>query len=180
MALAWLPGRGTPPHDHGTWAIVVGVEGEERNRILSSRRRPQAPGLCGAREGVRARLPQGRCRADAAGRDPPRDERRQGCRSIAARLRTSHQPHGAPEADVRRGPRRPGRRPSRCISAAASAATAHRPVSTFPRSSVARCPATDASITPANWATRNSLLTFCPGPRFDCRASCCRTPSDGR
>ncbi len=31
MALAWLPGRGTPPHDHGTWAIVVGVDGEERN-----------------------------------------------------------------------------------------------------------------------------------------------------
>ena len=31
MALAWLPGRGTPPHDHGTWAIVVSVDGEERN-----------------------------------------------------------------------------------------------------------------------------------------------------
>jgi len=31
MALAWLPGRGTPPHDHGTWAIVVGVDGEELN-----------------------------------------------------------------------------------------------------------------------------------------------------
>ncbi len=31
MALAWLPGRGTPPHDHGTWALVVGVDGEELN-----------------------------------------------------------------------------------------------------------------------------------------------------
>jgi predicted metal-dependent enzyme (double-stranded beta helix superfamily) len=30
-ALSWLPGRGAPPHDHGTWAVVVGVEGEERN-----------------------------------------------------------------------------------------------------------------------------------------------------
>ncbi len=30
-ALSWLPGRGAPPHNHGTWAVVVGVEGEERN-----------------------------------------------------------------------------------------------------------------------------------------------------
>ena len=27
----WLPGRGTPPHDHGTWAVVAGLEGTERN-----------------------------------------------------------------------------------------------------------------------------------------------------
>lgn len=43
MALAWLPGRGTPPHDHGTWAIVVGVDGEERNeyfRRVDDRKRP--------------------------------------------------------------------------------------------------------------------------------------------
>lgn len=31
LALAWLPDRGTPPHDHGTWAVVVGIEGDERN-----------------------------------------------------------------------------------------------------------------------------------------------------
>jgi predicted metal-dependent enzyme (double-stranded beta helix superfamily) len=29
--VSWLPGRGAPPHDHGTWAVVVGVEGVERN-----------------------------------------------------------------------------------------------------------------------------------------------------
>jgi predicted metal-dependent enzyme (double-stranded beta helix superfamily) len=29
--LSWLPGRGTPPHDHGTWGVVVGVEGNEVN-----------------------------------------------------------------------------------------------------------------------------------------------------
>ncbi|HEU0204957.1 MAG TPA: cysteine dioxygenase family protein [Burkholderiaceae bacterium] len=28
---SWLPGRGAPPHDHGTWAIVAGVDGPERN-----------------------------------------------------------------------------------------------------------------------------------------------------
>jgi len=27
----WLPGKGTPPHDHGTWAVVVGIEGVEHN-----------------------------------------------------------------------------------------------------------------------------------------------------
>ena len=31
FAASWLPGRGAPPHDHGVWAIVVGVEGLERN-----------------------------------------------------------------------------------------------------------------------------------------------------
>jgi predicted metal-dependent enzyme (double-stranded beta helix superfamily) len=31
FAASWLPGRGTPPHDHGTWAIVVGVDGSEKN-----------------------------------------------------------------------------------------------------------------------------------------------------
>jgi len=29
--LSWLPGRGTPPHNHGTWGVVVGVEGDELN-----------------------------------------------------------------------------------------------------------------------------------------------------
>ena len=28
---SWLPGCGAPPHDHGTWAVVAGVEGIERN-----------------------------------------------------------------------------------------------------------------------------------------------------
>jgi len=28
---ARLPGRSTPPHNHGTWAVVVGVEGAEKN-----------------------------------------------------------------------------------------------------------------------------------------------------
>jgi predicted metal-dependent enzyme (double-stranded beta helix superfamily) len=28
---SWLPGRGTPPHDHGTWAVVAGLRGVERN-----------------------------------------------------------------------------------------------------------------------------------------------------
>lgn len=31
FAVSWLPGRGALPHNHGTWAVVVGVEGAETN-----------------------------------------------------------------------------------------------------------------------------------------------------
>ncbi len=31
FVVSWLPGRGAPPHDHGTWAVVAGVEGIENN-----------------------------------------------------------------------------------------------------------------------------------------------------
>jgi predicted metal-dependent enzyme (double-stranded beta helix superfamily) len=31
FAIAWLPGRGAPPHNHGAWAVVAGVDGLETN-----------------------------------------------------------------------------------------------------------------------------------------------------
>jgi predicted metal-dependent enzyme (double-stranded beta helix superfamily) len=31
FAIAWQPGRGAPPHNHGTWAVVAGVDGPEKN-----------------------------------------------------------------------------------------------------------------------------------------------------
>ena len=31
FAFAWLPDRGTPAHDHGTWGVVAGVDGSEKN-----------------------------------------------------------------------------------------------------------------------------------------------------
>ena len=34
FAVSWLPNRGTPPHDHGTWAIVAGVDGPEKNEFF--------------------------------------------------------------------------------------------------------------------------------------------------
>lgn len=43
LAVSWLPGRGTPPHDHGTWAIVANVDGPEMNKFfqrLDNRSRP--------------------------------------------------------------------------------------------------------------------------------------------
>ena len=43
FVVAWGPHRGAPPHDHGTWAVVTGVEGAERNikyNRLDDRSRP--------------------------------------------------------------------------------------------------------------------------------------------
>jgi predicted metal-dependent enzyme (double-stranded beta helix superfamily) len=33
FAVSWLPGRGAPPHDHGTWAMIAGVDGAEANEF---------------------------------------------------------------------------------------------------------------------------------------------------
>ena len=30
---ACLPGRSSPPHDHTTWAVIVGIDGEEANKV---------------------------------------------------------------------------------------------------------------------------------------------------
>ena len=43
FAASWLPHRGAPPHDHGTWAVVAGVDGFETNAFwdrLDDRSRP--------------------------------------------------------------------------------------------------------------------------------------------
>jgi len=31
FVVTWLPGDETPPHDHGTWAVIAGLEGHETN-----------------------------------------------------------------------------------------------------------------------------------------------------
>lgn len=33
FVVTWLAHRTTPPHDHGTWAVVAGLDGEERNVV---------------------------------------------------------------------------------------------------------------------------------------------------
>jgi len=43
FAASWIPGMGVGPHDHGTWAVVVGVDGLERNicyKRLDDRKNP--------------------------------------------------------------------------------------------------------------------------------------------
>jgi predicted metal-dependent enzyme (double-stranded beta helix superfamily) len=37
VAVSWLPHHGAPPHNHGTWAVIAGIDGAERN-ILWRRR----------------------------------------------------------------------------------------------------------------------------------------------
>jgi predicted metal-dependent enzyme (double-stranded beta helix superfamily) len=34
LAVSWLPRRGTPPHDHGTWGVVAAVDGPEKNEFF--------------------------------------------------------------------------------------------------------------------------------------------------
>jgi predicted metal-dependent enzyme (double-stranded beta helix superfamily) len=31
IAASWLAHRGAPPHNHGTWAVVAGIDGDEEN-----------------------------------------------------------------------------------------------------------------------------------------------------
>ena len=33
VAVSWLPHRGAPPHNHGTWAVIAGIDGDERNSL---------------------------------------------------------------------------------------------------------------------------------------------------
>lgn len=37
FVVSWLPHRGAPPHDHGTWAVVAGVDGPEKNEFFERR-----------------------------------------------------------------------------------------------------------------------------------------------
>lgn len=52
-AVAWLPGRGVPPHDHQTWAIVVGVDGPETNVFWERTDDHSQPGRCALKETYR-------------------------------------------------------------------------------------------------------------------------------
>lgn len=50
LALAWLPDRGTAPHDHGTWAVVAGVDGPEKNRFFERADDRSRPGYAELRK----------------------------------------------------------------------------------------------------------------------------------
>jgi predicted metal-dependent enzyme (double-stranded beta helix superfamily) len=44
FVVSWLPHRGTVPHDHGTWAVVAGVDGPEKNEFFERRDDRSRPG----------------------------------------------------------------------------------------------------------------------------------------
>lgn len=41
---ASLPGRESPPHDHTTWAVIVGIDGEEANKVYQRADDRSTPG----------------------------------------------------------------------------------------------------------------------------------------
>jgi predicted metal-dependent enzyme (double-stranded beta helix superfamily) len=50
FAISWLPHRGTPPHDHGTWGVVAGVDGAERNEFFQRADDGSGPGYAELRK----------------------------------------------------------------------------------------------------------------------------------
>ena len=47
---AWGPGRGVAPHNHGTWAVVAGVDGDERNTFWQREDDGSRPGYAKLRK----------------------------------------------------------------------------------------------------------------------------------
>ena len=50
FAVSWLPHRGTPPHDHGTWGVVAGVDGPEKNEFYERTDGRSRPGYAKLRK----------------------------------------------------------------------------------------------------------------------------------
>jgi predicted metal-dependent enzyme (double-stranded beta helix superfamily) len=50
--VSWLPNRGTTPHNHKTWAVVVGMEGREREVNWDRLDDGAKPGYADLRRGV--------------------------------------------------------------------------------------------------------------------------------
>ena len=44
LAVSWLPNRGAPPHDHGTWAVIAGIDGPEKNEFFERTDDRNCPG----------------------------------------------------------------------------------------------------------------------------------------
>ena len=55
VAVSWRPGRGAPPHNHGTWAVIAGVNGAEKNilwRARDGRLEPQSEEVIGPGQAI--------------------------------------------------------------------------------------------------------------------------------
>lgn len=67
MAVSWLPKRGAPPHDHGTWAVLAGVEGVERNALYERIDDRATPGFAELRKVTEKAVGPGEVLCMAAG-----------------------------------------------------------------------------------------------------------------
>lgn len=59
VTVSWLPGRGAPPHDHGTWGVIVAVDGPEHNTFWERSDDRSVPGRAELRRGTERLLQPG-------------------------------------------------------------------------------------------------------------------------
>ena len=58
--LSWLPDRGTPAHDHGTWAVVASIEGKEKETLWRRNDDGAKPGYADLEQGTEAIMTAGK------------------------------------------------------------------------------------------------------------------------
>jgi predicted metal-dependent enzyme (double-stranded beta helix superfamily) len=56
VVVTWLPGEETPPHDHGTWAVIAGLRGRETNHWWKRMDDGRRPGYAEVRRDGLARV----------------------------------------------------------------------------------------------------------------------------
>jgi len=59
FVVTWLPGDETPPHDHGTWAVIAGLEGWETNHRWKRVDDGRVPGYADVRRDRAERIDAG-------------------------------------------------------------------------------------------------------------------------
>ena len=91
FVVTWLPGRFTAPHDHGTWAVIAGLEGSERNTLWERQDDGTRPGHAALRRTRRAHGRARRAHSAAHGQHPQRCERQRGRHGVAPCLRPARQ-----------------------------------------------------------------------------------------
>mgnify|MGYP000271161865 FL=1 len=60
FVVSWLPNRGTPPHDHGTWAVVASIEGKEKETMWRRNDDDAKPGYADLEQGTEAIMTAGK------------------------------------------------------------------------------------------------------------------------
>ena len=91
--VSWLPNRGTTPHNHKTWAVVVGIEGQEQEISYERLDDGTMPGYADLERSGEQVMTAG----DIARCYPRTHSHRQECRKrhfdVAAHLWPAHQLH---------------------------------------------------------------------------------------
>jgi predicted metal-dependent enzyme (double-stranded beta helix superfamily) len=59
FVVTWLPGEETPPHDHGTWAVIAGLRGRETNHWWKRLDDGSRPGYAELTRAGKARVEEG-------------------------------------------------------------------------------------------------------------------------